>query len=217
MIYKIKKISWVIYPFSAFVLSFWSWRIFENNLFIFFISFILTILFFLTLLNHSTNTLVKIVFLITFVIMTFSVFPKHLDKSLWEKSVLDTMQINTRRSFYPFPFGVVFQNKYAESLNKYENNFSTLLDINFYFFASHPRERVGIEEFEKYSPLFLPFLIFGLIKVVKNKFTLISVLLILTVAAFIDSKYILGPVLVFPIFTAILAIGEKTIVSSIRH
>lgn len=213
---KIKSISWIIYPTNIFILSFWSGKIFENNLFIFSISFILAGLLFLIYLKRYNRTFVNATFIVTSIIVILAIFPQHLDKTLWEKSFLDTTEINTRRSYYSSSVGAIFQNKYMKLLNKYESRLSPLLDINFYFFASHPRERVGIDEFEKYSPLFIPFFIIGLIQVVKNKFLLISTLSVLIVAPLIDLDYVLGPVLLFPLFTAILAIGEERIVNNAR-
>lgn len=206
---RIKKIAWILYPLISFVLSFWAWRILKYDTFVFFLSLISTVLFFLILRSQATKVAIKVIFLIILAGVTLLIIPKHLDKSLWENSSLDIMQINTRRSYYPPRMGAIFQNKISQSLIKYESNLLTLVDINFYFFGSHPRERAGVIEFEKYFPLFLPFLILGLFQVIKKKFSLICVLVVLILSALIDSNYILGPVVIFPIFTAVLATGEE--------
>lgn len=48
--------------------------------------------------------------------------------------------INTRRSYYPSPIAPLFENKFSYQIDKVVNNLFSLLDINRYLFAGHPRE-----------------------------------------------------------------------------
>lgn len=84
---------------------------------------------------------------------------------------------------------------------KLQTNISQALDPNFYFFANHPRERVGVNEFEKFSYLLLPFFINGFYILVKNKkyFLILTFLIIpLTLTSIIGLNNPLGPFSLFP-------------------
>jgi hypothetical protein len=48
-------------------------------------------------------------------------------------------------------------------------NFSEIVDPNMYFFANHPRERVGINEVEKFPYILLPLFVYGVILLVSGK------------------------------------------------
>ncbi len=198
----------LIFPVCMFLLSFWGWRIFGNNLLVFFICLILTILFFL-IIEKQSNRILNIVFLITLGWLILITIPGHLNQYVWEKSDLDIITITAQRSYYPAPVGNVLHNKYFLAANKYQNDFMSVFDINYYFFASHPRERATIDDFEKYLPIFIPFLVLGMIKVFKNLFSLIIIFLVLALSPILDPRNYLGPVFIFPIFTAILAAGAK--------
>lgn len=81
----------------------------------------------------------------------------------------DIQQINTRRSYYPNQIvGKIFENKPGFFLDKYKENFFQGLDLNYYFFANHPRERIGIQEKEKIYWIWLPVFLIGLIWSLKN-------------------------------------------------
>jgi hypothetical protein len=84
-------------------------------------------------------------------------------KSLQNLGQFEIQLLQTRRSFYSSAFlGRLFENKVTYSVNRVSQNVFELLDINRYFFASHPRERVGIKEFSLFNFFLLPFFIFGL-------------------------------------------------------
>lgn len=96
------------------------------------------------------------------------------------------------------------------SKNLFEN-----LDPNLYFFANHPKERVGIKEFEKFPYVFLPFFLFGLIEVVKkwdkNKLLLISFFVPLVLLSVVGNLNKSGPFTLFPFFTITTSLGLKKI------
>lgn len=80
-------------------------------------------------------------------------------------------QINTRRSYYKNKFlGKILENKITFCFYKYQKNFFQGLDINYYFFANHPRERAGVKETEKFLWIFLPFFLLGTYWQLKTKF-----------------------------------------------
>ena len=73
------------------------------------------------------------------------------------------------RHFYRFA-NWLEQRKEALIFYKLQENFFEVMDPNLYFFANHPRERVGVVEYEKFPYIFLPFLVIGLLSLEKIKF-----------------------------------------------
>lgn len=207
-------LSILLFPLSMFLLSFWGWRIFENNLLVFLMSLILTVLFFL-IIEKKSNFFLNATFLLLLIAIILITIPGRLNQYIWEKSDLDIITITAQRSYYP-AFGSAFHNKYFLAANKYQQGLMSAIDVNYYFFASHPRERATIDDFEKFLPIFIPLLILGMIKVFKNIFSLIILLFVLALSPILDPRYYLGPVFIFPIFTAILAVGAKVLFDYIR-
>jgi len=98
----------------------------------------------------------------------------------------DIYQINTRRSYYPNQLlGKVFENKFTFFLDKYKENIFQGLDLNYYFFANHPRERAGVEEKEKIYWIWLPIFLIGFIWSLKKSFLLPS-LIFLAILSFVS-------------------------------
>ena len=91
---------------------------------------------------------------------------------------------------------------------KLEENFSEVVDPNLFFFTNHPRERVGVREFEKFPYILLPIFIVGLFSIKKKN--LKDVLLGLSpvvLISFIGNSNPMGPFALFPFFAAIISIG----------
>jgi hypothetical protein len=93
-------------------------------------------------------------------------------------------------------------------------NFSEVVDPNLYFFANHPRERIGMQEFEKFPYLFLPFFIYGSFLLIENKkgkvlaFVIIAPSILISI---IGNNNPLGPFSLFPLFVGNTAVGlQKT-------
>lgn len=101
-------------------------------------------------------------------------------------------------------------------------NFFELLDPNLYFFANHPRERVGSKEFEIFPFFFLPFFAHGLALWIKNKtsyfkwgFAIIPIVFL----SFWGHRSALGPFSLLPFFIVVTAngwlywlkVGEKNV------
>jgi len=91
--------------------------------------------------------------------------------------------------------------------NLFEN-----LDLNLYFFAGHPRERIGFREFEKFSYVLLPFFILGIFNLLKDKRypSFFFFVLPLVLLAFIGNNNHLGPFSVFPFIAAGIYKGSDT-------
>jgi len=80
-------------------------------------------------------------------------------------------------------------------------NFSETIDPNLYFFANHPRERVGINEFKKFPYIFLPLFFYGLVLSVTERRKLVlgmSFVLPVVLISIIGHKNQLGPFSLFP-------------------
>lgn len=93
--------------------------------------------------------------------------------------------------------------------NLFEN-----LDPNLYFFANHPRQRVGIREFEKFPYLLLPVFVLGLLGFSSKKylnFWLIFFFIPLLILAFVGNQNSLGPFSLFPFFVIVISRGLKKI------
>jgi hypothetical protein len=84
------------------------------------------------------------------------------------------------------------------------------MDINAYFFGSHPREQGLGNEFMKFSAIFLPLFIVGffvLLTKEKEMAMLFGVNLILS--ALYSTDYKPGPVLLYPYFVFFIVYGFR--------
>lgn len=202
----------------------WMWRIFKENLLL---SILLVILSFLFL--KQTVAKVKIhqllIFILVFVIISFLTLRTGFDKNIFVTSPEDLAQLNKRHGYYADELGPLYTNKFSQQAYKYlstpirkiEKNLFSSLDINLYFFASHPRER-GTGEFVKYSWVLLLFFILGFFSVMKYYKTVGSYFI---GAAFfsmlLGSTYPLGPVLFFPLINVLIVFGLISIINFLKR
>lgn len=113
-------------------------------------------------------------------------FNSGILSSIFKTTAGDIQQINTRRSYYPNQLiGKIFENKPGFFLEKYKGNFFQGLDLNYYFFANHPRERAGVTEKEKIYWIWLPVFLIGLLWSLKKNFLLPS-LVFLAILSFVS-------------------------------
>jgi len=130
----------------------------------------------------------------------------------------DRRVIDMRLRAYPYKFlrlGYWLEER-KESIifNRITTNLFENLDPNLYFFANHPRQRVGIREFEKFPYILLPFFVWGVIKLIskRNKsFWLTSFLIPVAILSVIGSKNSLGPFSLFPFFVVSINEGLKVL------
>lgn len=90
------------------------------------------------------------------------------------------------------------------------DNFFEIIDPSLYFFANHPRERIGIQEFEKFPYIFLPFFVYGLIllfKKEKKSFWFIYFFIPVALISFVGHKNLVGPFSLFPFLAVSIAKG----------
>lgn len=194
----------------------WWWVIIQRNFWIGLPIFILSLVVFVFFWQiESKKNLLLLVILTTtiFFIATYEAF----DESIFRNSALDIQQYNKRHEFYAKGLGKIYTNRfsltYFKDFNlpfyKLQRNFFAYFDPNLYFFASHPRERLGIEEFGKYLPIFLPFFLLGFFYIICKLLPklLLYLIIVLLASSVISPSYNLGPVLFFPVVNYLITIG----------
>lgn len=198
------------------ILNPWWWVIIQRNPLVGILVFSLSLIIFLYFWKIESK---KLFFLLITLTMTlfFIAVREAFDESIFRKSALDIQQYYKRHEFYAQGLGRIYTNRisltYFKDFNlpiyKLQRNFFANLDPNLYFFASHPRERIGIEEFEKYSPLFLPFFLVGFLYIICKPLPkiLIYIVVISIISSIVSPKFNLGPLLFFSIINFMITIG----------
>lgn len=200
------------------VCNFWSWELFTYNLFLFLIVWTASILLYLSIIRSSK----KLLYIFCLILIPVLIIQLKTTKN----AVLDYMSETDRQLFATRrgELSAIVPNlgKYLESkpeyiFLKFEHNSLRATDLNLYFFGSHPRERSGIREFEKFSFLFLPFFIFGLLKAIKSAPLQLSISLLipLVVLSVIGEDNLIGPFSLFPFFSVMIAIGLASLIKKI--
>jgi hypothetical protein len=90
------------------------------------------------------------------------------------------------------------------------DNFSQVVDINLYFFGNHPRERLGYNEFQKFSYLLLPLFLLGIFNLIsKRRLNIIVVALLIPLIqiSIIGNQSTQGPFLLIPFILICIYLG----------
>lgn len=193
----------------------WIWRIFKENLIIGILLVILSYLFFKQIIIKAQySQLIALIFIFT--IVTFITLRVGFDKNIFVTSPEEQAQQNARHGLYAVELGQLFKNKlslnfykyFSSSIHKLERNLFYNLDPNLYFFTSHPRERPGIGEFDKYPWILLPFFMAGLFLIIQY-YPIVGIYFIWTafISMFLNPTYSLGPALFFPLINVVIALG----------
>lgn len=197
------------------VLNPWWWIIMQRDVLSGLLVFILSFL--LLLFVRDKSRILFILLISLTIILVFIAVKKAFDESLFRESSLDIQQYTRRHEFYASGLGKIYTNRFSLSyfkeynlpLNKLQSNFFSNLDPNLYFFNSHPRERVDVEEFDKYLPFFLPFFLLGFLYSICKPLPKIIIYLVVIslISSMISPKYNLGPILFFPIINFMIIVG----------
>lgn len=208
--------SGLIVPLFVIVSSPWWWIIIQRDLlaslFVFILSFVVYLYF------YQNKSRLVILLLVALTIGLFAISIKEaFDENIFRNSALDIQQLNKRHEFYAKGLGKFYRNRlvltyfqhYNHAVSKLQQNFFSNLDPNLYFFASHPRERTGIEEFNKYFPVFLPFFLLGFFYIMSKLFFkfILYFIIISFISSVISPSYNLGPILFFPLINFIITVG----------
>lgn len=198
------------------ILNPWWLIIIQRNLLIGSVVFILSFLTFKFFWQTKSKKIFLTIFILT-AILFLATIREAFDESLFRNSALDIQQYNRRHEFYANGLGKLYKNRitltyfkdYNFPFSKLQRNFFGNLDINLYFFKSHPRERLGIEEFQKYSPILLPFFLIGIFYFIYTSLSkmLIYLVPVLLASSLFSFSYNLGPVLLFPVVNLMITAG----------
>lgn len=202
-----------LYLLSAIFLNPWIWKIWGENWIAALVLIFLTAFYLAYLFGFIRR--VSLSFLITALVFSGLVlFVAGIDPRLKNPDPIQIWAINERRGLYPAPVGRLFQNKAVLTLDKITGNIYSSLDPNLYFFATHPRERVGISEFSKISPWFIPLFLVGLYFWLKSfrKIYLLPLVLSLLLSAVSDPASSVGPIAMFPMISSLIAFGMSKLI-----
>lgn len=221
------KVSFLIILFCVIFGNYWIWKILNNNIFFGITAIIITFILGYSFKNKYLDIKLATVCLLLVTFLSFSLFNSQFDKKIISNTPEDILLLNYRHNYLADELGWLFQNKLtliffknvSRQLHQFQRNLFDNLDQNLYFFANHPRERAGVGEFEKYPFILMPFFILGLLFIIKNRNTLLSIyiLIIVILSALIKPSYQLGPVLFFPLITLLIALGINVCLRRIRN
>lgn len=187
----------------------WIWKIASVNILVLIAIFATS---FLLSRNIENKKNMYLILAVSFLVLAFFQYRTTNLSSLSELSEVEkTVQIQRMRE-YPNPRIAHIVEERPESivLRRLQENFFENLDINLYFFGNHPRSRVGYDEFEKFSYIFLPFFAVGLIRILdERKLKEIGIFLVIPLILFsvIGNKNPIGPFLLFPFFAVTISKG----------
>lgn len=199
--------------------NFWIWKIFALNIFAGTITLLTTIFLWADIEERND----KYFYLAAFFLVLL-VFFQYRTSSINSLTFLNTSEkVNQQlrlRAYPPVSIKILGKTIWIPLANWFElrpetvavyklgDNLGENLDPNLFFFANHPRERVGVREFEKFPYiLLLPFVI-GLLSF-KKKYTRDVVLSLspLVLLAIIGNSNPAGPFVLFPFIAITTALG----------
>ena len=193
----------------------WIWKIFEKNFLLGVLCIVASLsLFSLLISTKPRKNLLIISSLSLVVIASFQI--KWFDpNSFVDTTPLEKDLMEKRMRLYPNPRIAHWLEQRQEliAFYRFRNNLGEALDFNYYFFANHPRERVGVTEHEKFSPVLFPLLLVGLYLSIKTGkhlgFYLLFIFILFTSAATYTNEPV-GFALVFPFIVSlsILALNK---------
>lgn len=189
----------------------WLWRIFFSSPLVAILLLTVTSSLFFYLQGHAV---LKIIFWILFSALLAVQIGTTTRMSLTSFSNdeirIRDMRLREYPPIYFLPIAHWFEGR-AESIAFFRvmRNFSEAIDPNVYFFASHPRERVGTVEFEKFPYIFLPFFLYGIFCLAKRDKRIIFYSFIIPVIAisFVGPSNKFGTIALFPFIVVVAAMG----------
>lgn len=201
----------------------WWFPIFKENFLYGLLVIIITLFLFILTFKLSIN---KTIFNFSIVALAISLFSlsiilinNQFDITLKTANPTEVMREAQRHGLFADGLGILFTNKISQNfyknfslpLEKYLRNISYSVDLNLYFFKSHPREKSGIDEIDKYSIIFLPFFVIGLLRhfLYPSKYKILTLYLSFSIVVngFLSPYFKPGPILFFPYVSNIIALG----------
>lgn len=150
--------------------------------------------------------------IISFPSQDYSVFPDQ--KEIAQITTYQNILNNENPTF-----SRLYTNKLTSIVKNLETNFFETVDLNYYFFANHPLERVGVNETEKLSSLLLPFFILGLfcLNLKKNKILITWILLFFIISSILPNRYYKIDVLLLIPFLLIIGMGMDYVLNRFKQ
>ena len=232
MINELKRFENYMFLLVITIANFWFWQIFSNNFILGVILLLIEAELFILITKKNLKKVYTIALSVSVLILvTLSAFllREKFDYNLLTISPTELSILNERHDSLVKRFGGIFPNKYFHYYKlqeyslvagKYLQNIFYSLDPNLYFFRSHPREKVGIDEYEKYSPFVLPLFVIGVLFLIihwrKYKSLILYFITAILLTGFIDPGYKLGPLLTFPFMNIILYLGLVASIPKIK-
>ena len=209
------KIIFIISLFG----NFWIWKIFSENLWVFILIVFST--FALLWYYHKKNRLTKSFVIVLFIILVFLQAQTTQINSLTKLSNDDIRVFDQRVNLYNSDFHLIrilfHKLKLANFLEgdfhtitfRVQRNLFEAIDPNIYFFGGHPRERLWVNEFEKFPYFFIIPFGFGLYLLFSKKDWIIFSLGIssLLIFSLVGHQNKIGPFLLFPMLVLTIYLG----------
>ncbi len=164
------------------------------------------------------NKLIFIIVLVSFLLWPIKYFSENKNSSykihhIFESDYQARQLILRNINIYPnIPLARFFQNKLVIITNKYFDNFFDLLDPNYYFFSSHPREVIGGQNYTRLPLLnLLPIALFLISKNKYKKAFLSLFLATILVLSFFTNHYLFDFIL-WPFFVIAISLGSTELI-----
>ncbi len=213
--------------FFVLVFNLWIWRVVEFNIFIGLLLVASTVLLWLLIKEKSKNSFLFLILFFVLVAFQWQTTDRiSLTNLTNDEQRLQQVRLRAHPPVYFkigdktiwIPTGNWFElRKEAVAFYKIQANFADMIDPNLYFFANHPRERVGVKEFEKFPYLLLPAFIIGILSLtIKELKKLWPVLIPFVLISFIGNNNPYGPFSLFPFLAVITAKGVENILIKVN-
>lgn len=220
-LYKIwiPKTNFLIFSIVLFS-NLWIWKALFFN-FLIFAFLTLTSFFAYRIVNKPTKIYTE-GFLLCFIVLSIFQFSTSSRSSLYKldnnQQYVQQLKLQQYPPVYVDALGTRFWipiahwfegRKESIIISRVIGNISENLDFNLYFFANHPTERVGVNEFEKFPYILLPFFIIGILSAPhsSSKTFLVSLLVAFSFSGVVGNKNTLGPFLLFPFLIVFITEG----------
>lgn len=186
----------------------WIWKAFSSNLLIFFVCVVSSAL----LIKSLTQKKYYLPALLSLCLLLFTQILTTEPMRLTDLSNDQIRVRDTRLNEYPpvnIPIAYWMEAKpITVALTRIRYNFLEQLDPNLYFFANHPRERVGVNEFERFPYIILPFFLVGVsVALRKHRYLLVLSLIAVSITSVFGMSNILGNISLFPLLVVFIYIG----------
>jgi len=217
------KFFTTIFLTILFIISPWQTQINQENILI---ALFLSILFFL-IVTHKKDALnlkyLLIVFLLLFLPSLFLITnklprrnkfqAKNTPLSLNQESIAHIIHYQNILNPLTPVFSRLYTNKATEIVKNLEINFFETFNLNYYFFANHPLERVGVKETEKLYSGLLPLFILGLVSLNSVLFlpTIFWIIVASLISSLFNNRIYNIQILLFVPFLLLIGIGLEKI------